>query len=901
MDGGPAPNPLALEIPASQSDIITASDNDGGAPMQAMAEPDLELEEEEEVQAMFAPSMSRAQTYMMSPKTPAAEKAAAMIGFEGEPASDSVTNVQNGGTKLAHQQVVPPPQNDGSQSPYTPATPMDLPSPWRASPKPFEKESKQSESTGGPAGMLADLNFKRYITNLNMPSLPKTPFKDFSVPTLASVFESVRDHSPLRKGPRQSRAGTLDTGAASQPLAAGDGVKTHPFDSQSTIIEELAVLNAHAPEEGRQGRQGSVQARPLSAQGLQSATSFDEFDVTRQHRILHRATSDQSLLLRRPESTKSSLGDDNRWIAVHEQVNSRRKAIMDSLQDSKFPRPSIPDMPSFNFSAFRPEFLRPRARSELKQGQPLTTEHSRQSSQLFEPAAPATGSARDIPMPDGVNGLQTSQKSRIDLLSHLDRALEHLTGDVVVMGGYRGSVLRSAKPPNRQLWVPIKVGLNIRKANLEIGLEPEDEGNMEDSIIPSGMLSHIGPVDMGRRLLKKLRSCNNAQEKKLRVHDYGYDWRLSPHLLSRSLIGFLENLPSNSVDVPQQQRGATIIAHSMGGLLTRHAVNRRPELFAGVVYAGVPQHCVNILGPIRNGDEVLLSSKVLTAQVNFTIRSSFVLLPDDGLCFINKETREEFPVDFFDVEHWKQHAFSPCIAPVHPSASGEPKKSLLESLSDSLPSLASLPLPTRKSSPALNEIKQSSAEVAAHKLSNLSTYDPGTARAIDPQFSSPNNTSSTIPYSQAYKYLSRTLNETVAFRSELHHLPNLQAKNHYPPLACLYATNTPTVSRARVTSRDAIRCADAYDDLQFGSGDGVCLAKAAQLPEGYVVARGGKVKTERGHVGLLGDLEAVGRCLQAVRRARKAGVGKGIAIEEEEEAPGRRDEKIKQRNALEMS
>lgn len=55
---------------------------------------------------------------------------------------------------------------------------------------------------------------------------------------------------------------------------------------------------------------------------------------------------------------------------------------------------------------------------------------------------------------------------------------------------------------------------------------------------------------------------------------------------------------------------------------------------------GTPEFCVNILGPMRNGDEVLLSRKVLTAQVNFTIRTSFALLPLDGRCFVDKRTRE---------------------------------------------------------------------------------------------------------------------------------------------------------------------------------------------------------------------------------------------------------------------
>src|SRR5205814_92669 len=125
------------------------------------------------------------------------------------------------------------------------------------------------------------------------------------------------------------------------------------------------------------------------------------------------------------------------------------------------------------------------------------------------------------------------------------KALEGLTGDVVIIGGYRGSILRSAEPPHRQLWVPVKVGLNLRKVNLEVGLSPEDEEKMEETVIPSGLLSHIGPVDICRRLLRHLRKCHNARSHQLRVHDYGYDWRLSPHLSSRKFLEFVQKLKCN--------------------------------------------------------------------------------------------------------------------------------------------------------------------------------------------------------------------------------------------------------------------------------------------------------------------------------------------------------------------
>ncbi|PMB72314.1 hypothetical protein BM221_002416 [Beauveria bassiana] len=54
----------------------------------------------------------------------------------------------------------------------------------------------------------------------------------------------------------------------------------------------------------------------------------------------------------------------------------------------------------------------------------------------------------------------------------------------------------------------------------------------------------------------------------------------------RPTQGFLAKLPSNQAGLSDP--GALIIAHSLGGLITLHAVEARPELFFGVLYADVP-------------------------------------------------------------------------------------------------------------------------------------------------------------------------------------------------------------------------------------------------------------------------------------------------------------------------
>ena len=803
--------------------------------------------EEEEIQSAIGVSIGRAQTRLMSPQTPSAEKAAALEGLDGMFDGNTPEDETN------EPFIIHDTQGQVDAGPRTPTetqTPSEtLPSPWRATPKLFERATSKDE-TGGPTSILADLNVRRYMASFSLPSMPKTPlFKDFSVPSLGSILDNVRSHSPSRKGSiRNKRSRTVvDT----KP----DWIPTCDDSRQSQSVQGKAAASRSA-DDGRacQSQDNGMRFPQIDGASASKTGWADQAGPP----MLRRSTSDRSLYLRRVTSTNTSLGDDSRWENVQEQVNTRAKAIRDSLQDSGIKLPSLPGMPSL--SSFRRDFARVRAQSDPKPS----------------PDADNLGNYSSHPFLNGTRSQKPQDKNGSDRqlqqprVPHLDHALDHLTGDLVVMGGYRGSILRSAKPPNRQLWVPVKVGLNIRRVNLEVGLNPEDEESMKDSIFASGMLTHIGPVDMGRRLLKRLQTCKNAQEGRLRVIDYGYDWRLSPHLLSRRLVEFLEKLPCNAHDVPMHERGATVIAHSMGGLITRHAVNHRPELFAGIVYAGVPQHCVNILGPMRNGDEVLLSSKVLTAQVNFTMRSSYLLLPDDGHCFVNKETKEEYPVDFFDVAHWSQYAFSPCISTVLPAPPAD-KKGILGSLSDSLPSL---PMSIRRAS----TFQPPAADTAANKITSVA--DPSRTGAIEQQFSQPSRSSRTevtISKAEALAYLTRTLAEVLLFRRELMHNASHQALNKYPPLATLYANNTPTVAAARVSCREAIRRADAYDDLQFGSGDGVCLAKAAQLPEGYKNAPGGRVRTERGHVGLLGDLDAVGKCLGAVSKARSIGrVGMGV-------------------------
>ncbi|GAW26686.1 hypothetical protein SAMD00023353_4300430 [Rosellinia necatrix] len=505
--------------------------------------------DQDDVQSFIQPALSPVATRLTLPRTPAAEKAAAMDQLPGGGLFGIAENVAT----IDSKSLLPPDQS--SYEAVAPVLPhrarqqrgftlgqlpsglpymSKFPSPWVSGPK----ELMADHESGPKSSMAAVFGNNRHKRSSSggqdtlkrlreaLPSISLSSF--FSGPSAAKTTDSVTKLSVIYSD------GAVESKQIDSPLG-------YPV-SQDTLSPADQVSYPGG---------GQPISRPPSS--IRSGRP----------RVIRRSTSDESMLYH-SLSRVSSYGDDERWDHIREQRNSRFKAITDSWDRPTFKLPQLPQLPNI------PNMLP----TPLKK-HPLLGLETSESSQSDQSRPIATTEAKD------------------SNLSELDRALEVLTGDVVVMGGYRGSILRSTRT-KRQVWVPVKLGLNIRKVNLEVGLDPEDEERMEETIYSSGMLQSIGPVDISKRLFRKLRECENAKTGKLRVWDYGYDWRLSPHLLSNKLIEFLRNLPSNQDQVNHQDRGATVIAHSLGGLITRHAVNQQPELFAGVIYAGTPQRCINV-------------------------------------------------------------------------------------------------------------------------------------------------------------------------------------------------------------------------------------------------------------------------------------------------------------------
>ncbi|KAL8304242.1 hypothetical protein RB597_004509 [Gaeumannomyces tritici] len=769
--------------------------------VKSLREPDADEEEfdgdQDDAQSLFQPAISPVATRLTLPKTPAAEKAAAMDqaldGFFGPLGAILETAPAAPDSRVASTTFL-----------RLPDTPRQDSAAAGAPGKPSALASVLGDSRHRRASSVGSDALKRLSKALPSISLPTGFFPTLSTP---SFFSSSSSSTPNR------------------PDA--------PPRSPSRLQEQLQIPAAPLKIQAAPPQQAADHVRPPRPLSVRSYR-------------LQRSTSAESVLFA-TLSRVSSFGDDERFGNVREQVNSRLKAVLDSFDRPSFKMPQLPNLIS---SA---SFIR----------DPSSIDGAFAQNQA-SPSVPAS---------------LTAAASR-DGLPMLDAVLETLVGDIVVLGGYRGSVLRSTAAPQPQVWIPMKVGLNMRKVNLEVGLNPEDEEGMEDVIFPSAMLQNIGPVDISRRLLRRMRESPNARAGKLRVHEFAYDWRLSPARSSARMVRFLEGLRCNSAGTPKDQRGALVLAHSLGGMITRHAVNQRPELFSGVGYIGVPQRAINILGPLRNGDAVLLNEKVLTANVTFSFRTSFVFLPEDGFCFVSKDMKESYKVDFYDADSWVKHKLCPVVDPTTQVTKTTGKRnSALVSLRDLTSTLSTnLPLRGRSGSEANANRKPAEAvkeRVLAPQLDSSSTAGSGTETPAKQNPSTPPEAGAEDQCARSYEYLKRTLAETKQFRAETQHVPALSEANAYPPMAVMYGKDTPTVYAVRVASRDVIAGPEVYDDLVFRSGDGVVLAREAMLPHGFHVVRGGRVSTEKGHISMLGDFPAVARVLEALLRGRRKGIGLG--------------------------
>lgn len=453
-----------------------------------------------------------------------------------------------------------------------------------------------------------------------------------------------------------------------------------------------------------------------------------------------------------------------------------------------------------------------------------------------------------------------------------------IDGNIVLLGGYRGSVLRETKTNNR-VWIPFKAGFHLRKINLLLGPTKEDEINASRYIYPDGVLKNIGPVDICKKLLKKL-----SHNPKTNVKEFGYDWRLSGNFLAEQFEKFLMEIYKLT------GKPTLVIAHSMGGMIAHYTMQKNPKLFRSIIYVGVPSECLNVLGPIRFGDSVLFSDKILTPETNFMMRSSFNFLPLSGRAFVNRDTNEYYDLDYFDPDTWVEYNLNPLVSK---SRKLREMSRLSSPVSDDVASSSTLVTSdssysfTRINSLGSKLLNYSTKSISRRSKPSSANTGSDTIGSSNPSINSPRLLSPSpepnpaeeehysILFSQAYEYLKETLKRTKEFILGLDFQEELAAE--YPPLAVVYGNRVPSVRGSTVRSLDDIKDGNYYEFF-YGHGDGVIHQKwllpenkgfrlyDAETGEGEIV---GKFSSSCGHVNLMTDFKAMGYALSAVWQAEQ--------------------------------
>lgn len=449
---------------------------------------------------------------------------------------------------------------------------------------------------------------------------------------------------------------------------------------------------------------------------------------------------------------------------------------------------------------------------------------------------------------------------------------DELDGPILIMGGYRGSVLRE-KGTGKRAWVPIKAGLHLRQVNLFLGPSRQDELNATDYIYPDGILKNIGPFDICKKFFKKLHNGKTT------VKDFGYDWRVSLDISADKLITTLELL------YVETGRKTIVVAHSMGGMVAHGAMQKRPDLFRGIVYVGAPSECLNIIGPVRYGDSIMLSDRILTFETNFMMRSSFAFLPLSGRVFYNVEDEEYYDLDFFNPETWMEYNLNPLVSEFRKqleenteldselSLEDSKEKETASASSSQASGLSSFSsrfrrIPSNLSLKSKPILVTNTVMVKRRKQGKpLPDELKMQKRWFDYKF--------LLSFLDAYKYLADSLKRTKEYMLGLEYKPELASK--YPPLAVVYGNRIPSVRGVYVKSRQDIKDGNYYE-FYYGRGDGV-IHKRWLLPEdkgfhrydpktgtGHIV---GKFASDRGHVDLMTDLEVMAEALSAIVGADK--------------------------------
>ena len=144
---------------------------------------------------------------------------------------------------------------------------------------------------------------------------------------------------------------------------------------------------------------------------------------------------------------------------------------------------------------------------------------------------------------------------------------------LVFIHGFKGSALSDSK--GRWRWITSWQALGLSSPDLSLPIHWEGDVQHFDELVPTTPLRTVAGQDIYASFLDWAVGSGRP------VHSFAYDWRRDNLETGDKFVVFLETLS-------QQYEGAKIqvVGHSMGGLISFVALNRRPDLVHSALFAG---------------------------------------------------------------------------------------------------------------------------------------------------------------------------------------------------------------------------------------------------------------------------------------------------------------------------
>jgi pimeloyl-ACP methyl ester carboxylesterase len=207
--------------------------------------------------------------------------------------------------------------------------------------------------------------------------------------------------------------------------------------------------------------------------------------------------------------------------------------------------------------------------------------------------------------------------------------------------GIKGSILSRRQST---LWLTSWQALGLASPDLRLPIHWDGDAQERDDVTATATLRTVAGQDIYDSFLKWAETSGRA------FYPFVYDWRRDNLETLDQFLVFLDQVSERHSARPVQ-----VVAHSMGGLISFVALNRRPDLFHSVLFAGVPfVHGISFLEDMHAGLATGLNKRILSPLVLFTCVSPYCFFSpfptDSGLV---QQSGDPILHDWYSADDWE--------------------------------------------------------------------------------------------------------------------------------------------------------------------------------------------------------------------------------------------------------